>query len=57
MLCGAHPDTLTTYRTAAGARLELRHSSRCGTSWARMWARTSATASSWSPPARPGPPR
>ncbi|MGA5277117.1 helix-turn-helix domain-containing protein [Streptomyces cellulosae] len=38
MLCGAHPDTLTTYRTAAGARLELRHSSRCGTSWARMWA-------------------
>ncbi|XMA38099.1 DUF2690 domain-containing protein [Streptomyces albogriseolus] len=38
MLCGARPDTLTTYRTAAGARLELRHSPRCGTSWARMWA-------------------
>ncbi|MGB9999355.1 DUF2690 domain-containing protein [Streptomyces pseudogriseolus] len=38
MLCGVHPDTLTTHRTAAGARLELRHSPRCGTSWARMWA-------------------
>nr|WP_307784296.1 DUF2690 domain-containing protein [Streptomyces sp. S-9] len=38
MLCGVHPDTLTTYRTAVGARLELRHSPRCGTSWARMWA-------------------
>ncbi|MBJ6644600.1 MULTISPECIES: XRE family transcriptional regulator [unclassified Streptomyces] len=38
MLCGARPDTLTTYRTEAGARLELRHSARCGASWARMWA-------------------
>ncbi|MFF1275330.1 DUF2690 domain-containing protein [Streptomyces marokkonensis] len=38
MLCGNGPDTLGSYRTTAGARLELRHSRRCGTSWARMWA-------------------
>ncbi|CAL9538654.1 hypothetical protein SUDANB176_04200 [Streptomyces sp. enrichment culture] len=38
MLCGTGPDTLATHRTAAGARLELRHSPRCGASWARMWA-------------------
>ncbi|GAA2561345.1 MULTISPECIES: helix-turn-helix domain-containing protein [Streptomyces] len=38
MLCGTGPDTLGSYRTAAGARLELRHSRRCGASWARMWA-------------------
>lgn len=54
MLCGVAPDTLTTYRAMAGARLELRHSPRCGTSWARMWAaeigdRIELTA--------PGPPR
>ncbi|MCX4621618.1 helix-turn-helix domain-containing protein [Streptomyces albogriseolus] len=54
MLCGVDPDTLITYRTTAGARLELRHSPRCGTSWARMWStrigdRIELTA--------PGPPR
>ncbi|KOV23137.1 helix-turn-helix domain-containing protein [Streptomyces sp. XY152] len=54
MLCGVAPDTLTTYRTVGGARLELRHSPRCGTSWARMWSteigdRVELTA--------PGPPR
>jgi hypothetical protein len=37
MHCGAQPDTLGTYRTATGAYVQLRHSSECGTSWARMW--------------------
>lgn len=37
MLCGTGPRTISAYRTATGARLELRHSPRCGASWARMW--------------------
>ncbi|GAA1414581.1 hypothetical protein GCM10009601_02650 [Streptomyces thermospinosisporus] len=37
MLCGSTTHTLATHRTATGARLELRHSPRCGASWARMW--------------------
>ncbi|CAM5274374.1 HTH cro/C1-type domain-containing protein OS=Streptomyces griseomycini OX=66895 GN=FHS37_007510 PE=4 SV=1 [Streptomyces griseomycini] len=46
MLCGIGPDTLTTHRTVAGARLELRHSPRCAASWAACGAPGSATASS-----------
>lgn len=37
MVCGIGPDTLTTYRTATGAHMELRHSEKCGASWARVW--------------------
>lgn len=37
LICGISPDTLTTYRTATGARVELRYSEKCGTSWARLW--------------------
>ncbi|MFD4523155.1 DUF2690 domain-containing protein [Streptomyces sp. NPDC058470] len=37
MDCGSGPDTLTTYRTATGAHVELRYSEKCGASWARMW--------------------
>ncbi|GAA2422430.1 helix-turn-helix domain-containing protein [Streptomyces glaucus] len=37
MRCGVGPSTLASYRTATGARLELRHSRACGTGWARMW--------------------
>jgi len=37
MICAAAPDTLASHRTATGARMELRHSEECGTSWARMW--------------------
>ncbi|MFC8097236.1 helix-turn-helix domain-containing protein [Streptomyces sp. NPDC057363] len=37
MICGIGPDTLTTYRTATGAHVELRHSEKCGASWARVW--------------------
>lgn len=37
LVCGVGPDTLTTYRTATGAHVELRYSEKCGASWARMW--------------------
>ncbi|MEU9352356.1 DUF2690 domain-containing protein [Streptomyces griseoloalbus] len=37
MVCGIAPDSLTTYRTATGAQVELRYSEKCGASWARMW--------------------
>ena len=37
MVCGIGPDTLTTYRTATGAHVELRYSEKCGASWARVW--------------------
>src|SRR5690606_19967724 len=38
MVCGRAPDTLTTHRTATGARVELRYSGECGAGWARMYA-------------------
>ncbi|TXS12654.1 XRE family transcriptional regulator [Streptomyces sp. wa22] len=37
LICGIDPDTLTSYRTATGAHIELRHSRKCGASWARVW--------------------
>lgn len=37
MICGFDLNTLAGFRTASGARLQLRYSPRCGTSWARMW--------------------
>ncbi|MPY52207.1 helix-turn-helix domain-containing protein [Streptomyces acidicola] len=37
MRCGAGPKTLAAHHTATRADLELRYSSKCGTSWARMW--------------------
>ncbi|MFB8028634.1 DUF2690 domain-containing protein [Streptomyces sp. NPDC056465] len=37
LICGIDPDTLTSYRTATGAHMELRHSRKCGASWARVW--------------------
>ncbi|MFJ8664717.1 DUF2690 domain-containing protein [Streptomyces sp. NPDC093600] len=37
LVCGIGPDTLTTYRTATGAHVELRYSEKCGASWARTW--------------------
>lgn len=37
MVCGIAPANLTTYRTATGAHVELRHSEKCGASWARVW--------------------
>ncbi|MFF4474469.1 DUF2690 domain-containing protein [Streptomyces sp. NPDC001599] len=37
MYCGSGPDTLTTERTATGARVELRYSPKCQAGWARMW--------------------
>ncbi|MEV0171031.1 DUF2690 domain-containing protein [Streptomyces sp. NPDC050803] len=37
MGCGRGPATLAEYRTASGARLELRYNKACGASWARMW--------------------
>ncbi|MDO0930782.1 DUF2690 domain-containing protein [Streptomyces sp. DG2A-72] len=38
MKCSVAPQTLASHRTATGARLELRHNTECGASWARMWA-------------------
>ncbi|MFM9700209.1 helix-turn-helix domain-containing protein [Streptomyces europaeiscabiei] len=38
LICGISPDTLTKYRTATGAHVELRYSEKCGASWARTWA-------------------
>ncbi|MEU6301641.1 helix-turn-helix domain-containing protein [Streptomyces chartreusis] len=37
LICGIDPDTLASYRTATGAHVELRHSRKCGASWARFW--------------------
>ncbi len=37
LICGLGPDTLASYRTATGAHIELRHSKKCGASWARTW--------------------
>ncbi|MGW9054587.1 DUF2690 domain-containing protein [[Kitasatospora] papulosa] len=37
LICGIDPETLTSYRTATGAHIELRHSGKCGASWARVW--------------------
>ncbi|MFF7608852.1 DUF2690 domain-containing protein [Streptomyces parvulus] len=37
LICGIGPDTLAAYRTATGAHVELRHSEKCGASWARTW--------------------
>ncbi|MFI8006241.1 helix-turn-helix domain-containing protein [Streptomyces sp. NPDC086010] len=37
LICGIGPDTLASYRTATGAHIELRHSKKCGASWARAW--------------------
>ncbi|WP_320783212.1 DUF2690 domain-containing protein [Streptomyces sp. CRN 30] len=37
LICGIDPETLTTYRTATGAHVELRHSAKCGAAWARTW--------------------
>ncbi|MFE7810424.1 helix-turn-helix domain-containing protein [Streptomyces sp. NPDC057433] len=37
LICGLGPDTLASYRTATGAHVELRHSRKCGASWARTW--------------------
>ncbi|MDW4908011.1 DUF2690 domain-containing protein [Streptomyces sp. ADMS] len=37
LICGISPESLTTYRTATGARVELRYSEKCGASWARTW--------------------
>ncbi|MEU0523146.1 helix-turn-helix domain-containing protein [Streptomyces niveus] len=37
LICGIGPDTLTTYRTASGAHVELRYSEKCGATWARVW--------------------
>ncbi|ANS66360.1 hypothetical protein SLINC_4136 [Streptomyces lincolnensis] len=37
LICGVGPDTLASHRTATGAHVELRHSRKCGASWARAW--------------------
>lgn len=37
LICGIGPDTLASHRTATGAHIELRHSKKCGASWARAW--------------------
>lgn len=37
LICGIGPETLASYRTATGAHVELRHSKKCGASWARTW--------------------
>ncbi|CAL9522192.1 DUF2690 domain-containing protein [Streptomyces sp. enrichment culture] len=37
LICGIGPDTLASHRTATGAHVELRHSKKCGASWARTW--------------------
>ncbi|WP_432104025.1 DUF2690 domain-containing protein [Streptomyces sp. bgisy091] len=37
LICGIGPDTLASHRTATGAHVELRHSKKCGASWARIW--------------------
>ncbi|MDX3088537.1 MULTISPECIES: helix-turn-helix domain-containing protein [Streptomyces] len=35
--CASSPDTLASRHLSTGAWMELRHSTVCGTSWARMW--------------------
>ncbi|PZG99990.1 XRE family transcriptional regulator [Streptomyces sp. NTH33] len=35
--CAVGLDTLASYRTATGARMELRYHEGCGAGWARMW--------------------
>lgn len=37
LICGIDPETFAAYRTATGAHVELRHSKKCGASWARTW--------------------
>ncbi|UIX33254.1 helix-turn-helix domain-containing protein [Streptomyces sp. GQFP] len=37
LICGIGPDTLASHRTATGAYIEVRHSKKCGASWARTW--------------------
>lgn len=37
MDCARAPATLARHRTAGGAWVELRYSTACGASWARMW--------------------
>ena len=37
LICGIDPETFASYRTATGAHVELRHSKKCGASWARTW--------------------
>ncbi|MFD6274493.1 DUF2690 domain-containing protein [Streptomyces sp. NPDC060209] len=37
LICGIDPDTLASHRTATGAHIELRHSRKCGATWARTW--------------------
>ncbi|WP_328770164.1 helix-turn-helix domain-containing protein [Streptomyces sp. NBC_00286] len=37
LICGIGPETLASHRTATGAYVELRHSKKCGASWARTW--------------------
>ncbi|TXL88140.1 XRE family transcriptional regulator [Streptomyces sp. IB2014 016-6] len=37
LICSVGPATLTTYRTATGAHVELRYSEKCGATWARVW--------------------
>ncbi|WFB87811.1 MULTISPECIES: XRE family transcriptional regulator [Streptomyces] len=37
LICGIGPDTLASHRTATGAHVELRHSTKCGASWVRTW--------------------
>ena len=37
LICGIGPETLASHRTATGAHVELRHSKKCGASWARTW--------------------
>ncbi|MDT3724390.1 DUF2690 domain-containing protein [Streptomyces sp. DSM 41972] len=37
MVCTVVPETVSTYRTATGALVEVRYSEACGTVWARMW--------------------
>ncbi|MFW6695325.1 helix-turn-helix domain-containing protein [Streptomyces sp. MAR4 CNX-425] len=37
LICGVGPETLSVHSTATGAHVELRHSEKCGASWARAW--------------------
>ncbi|MEU9361706.1 DUF2690 domain-containing protein [Streptomyces sp. NPDC048301] len=53
LICGIGPDTLASDRTATGAHVELRHSEKCGASWARIWGPRSATGWTLRQTARP----
>ncbi len=57
MLCGVHPDTLTTYRTAAAPAWNCATAPGAGRAGRACGPPRSATASNWSYPARPAPPR